>query len=268
MINCYQVLGVRQDATAAEIKKAYRTKAKLLHPDAAQTTDTKKFQELVKAYEILSDQRQRSIFDESFCTRNAYTKNTQSSFDYYTWLSARTDEESRAKLIFFDLMHNREDEAVEEFKRMSMNHAGFSLKHWFTREDFMDYGYILAEELALRNEYYDALILLEQIIRMEYSYKYFRLFFPEVMEFTASILKRNVVGVINDELALDVYERALDLGFSAKDDAFFLHQMAGLYKKMGDYQTAAICEEEATRSASAKKNDFVERGYSYDSFEK
>lgn len=268
MINCYQVLGVRQDATAAEIKKAYRTKAKLLHPDAAQTTDTKKFQELVKAYEILSDQRQRSIFDESFCTRNAYTKNTQSSFDYYTWLSARTDEESRAKLIFFDLMHNREDEAVEEFKRMSMNHAGFSLKHWFTREDFMDYGYILAEELALRNEYYDALILLEQIIRMEYSYQYFRLFFPEVMEFTASILKRNVVGVINDELALDVYERALDLGFSAKDDAFFLHQMAGLYKKMGDYQTAAICEEEATRSASAKKNDFVERGYSYDSFEK
>lgn len=268
MINCYQVLGVRQDATAAEIKKAYRTKAKLLHPDAAQTTDTKKFQELVKAYEILSDQRQRSIFDESFCTRNAYTKNTQSSFDYYTWLSARTDEESRAKLIFFDLMHNREDEAVEEFKRMSMNHAGFSLKHWSTREDFMDYGYILAEELALRNEYYDALILLEQIIRMEYSYQYFRLFFPEVMEFTASILKRNVVGVINDELALDVYERALDLGFSAKDDAFFLHQMAGLYKKMGDYQTAAICEEEATRSASAKKNDFVERGYSYDSFEK
>lgn len=267
MINCYQVLGVRQDATAAEIKKAYRNKAKLLHPDAAGTNDSKQFQELVKAYEILSDQRQRSIFDESFCTRNAFTKNTQSSFDYYTWLSARTDEESRAKLIFFDLMHNREDEAVEEFKRMCMNHAGFSLKHWFTREDFMDYGYILAEELALRNEFYDALILLEQIIRMEYSYSYFRLFFPEVMEFAASILKRNVVGVINDELALDVFERALDLGFSARDDAFFLHQMAEIYKKMGDYQTASICEEEAVRSSSARKSDFVERGYSYDSFE-
>lgn len=268
MINCYKVLGVPQNASAAEIKKAYRMKAKLFHPDAAHSTDSEKFQELVKAYEILSDVRQRSLFDESYCTRNAFTRNTKSSFDYYTWLSSRSDEESRAKLIFFDLMHNREDEAVAEFKRMSMNHADFSLKHWFTREDFMDYGYILAEELALRNEYYDALILLEQIIRMEYSYSYFRLFFPEVMEFTSSILKRNVVGVINDELALDVFERALDLGFPAKDDAFFLQQMAELYKKMGDYQTAVICEEEAVKvSSSRKKNDFVERGYSYDSFE-
>lgn len=267
MINCYQVLGVRQDATAAEIKKAYRNKAKVFHPDASGTKNSEKFQELVRAYEILSDRRQRSIFDESFFTRNAFTKNTRSSFDYYTWLSERTDEESRAKLIFFDLMHNREDEAVEEFKRMSMNHANFSLKHWFTREDFMDYGYILAEELALRNEYYDALILLEQIIRMEYSYSYFRLFFPEVMEFASGILRHNVAGVINDELALDVFERALDLGFSARDDSFFLHQMAEIYKKMGDYQTAAICEEEAVRSSSAKKSDFVERGYSYDSFE-
>lgn len=267
MINCYKILGIRQDATAAEIKKAFRAKAKLFHPDSAQVSDSEKFQELVKAYEILSDVRQRSLFDESLCTRNAYTKNTRTSFDYYTWLSARTDEENRAKLIFFNLMHNREDEAVEEFKRMSMNHADFSLKHWFTREDFMDYGYILAEELALRSEFYDALILLEQIIRMEYSYSYFRLFFPEVMEFTLSLLKHNVVGTINDELALDIFERALDLGFSAKDDAFFLRQMAGLYKKMGDYQTAAICEEEAVKISSSAKKDFEERGYSYDSFE-
>ncbi len=267
MIDCYKVLGIRQNATAAEIKKAYRLKAKMLHPDATQTSDSEKFQELVKAYEILSDVRQRSLFDQSMCTRNAYTKNTVSSFDYYTWLSARTDEESRAKLIFFDLMHNREDEAVFEFKRMSMNHADFSLKHWFTREDFMDYGYILAEELALRQEFYDAIILLEQIIRMEYSYSYFRLFFPEVMEFTLSLLKRNVSGVLNDELALDVFERALDLGFSAKDDAFFLRQMSLIYKKIGDFQTALICEEEALRVSSSDKKSYAERGYSYDTIE-
>lgn len=263
MIDCYKVLGVRRDATAAEIKKAYRLKAKIFHPDAARTSDAKKFQELVKAYEILSDVRQRSLFDQSMCTRNAYTKNTVSSFDYYTWLSARTDEESRAKLIFFDLMHNREDEAVYEFKRMSMNHADFSLKHWFTREDFMDYGYILAEELALRQEFYDALILLEQIIKMEYSYSYFRLFFPEVMEFTLSLLRRNVVGTLNDELALDVFERALDLGFSAKDDAFFLKQMAEIYKKMGDFQTSAICEEEAIKVSSSNKSSYKESQKTY-----
>ena len=37
MIDCYKVLGVRKEATAAEIKRAYRKKAKLLHPDITQS---------------------------------------------------------------------------------------------------------------------------------------------------------------------------------------------------------------------------------------
>jgi len=138
---------------------------------------------------------------------------------------------------------------VSEFKRMSMNHAGFTLKKWFTREDFMDYGYILAEELVIRGEYYDAVVLLEQIIRMEYSYSYFRLFFPEVMLFTRNILRKRIEGNLSDELALDVWERALDLGFGKNDDAFFLRKMAGAYKRIGDLKTAGICIEEAARIA-------------------
>ena len=253
MEDCYKILGVRHDATAAEIKRAYRQKAKLLHPDASQNTETtEEFRRLVKAYEILSDVKQRSLFDESYFMRRAQSRYNRSvnSFDYRKWLSARTDEESRAKLIFFDLMHNREDEAVAEFKKMSMNHAGFRLAKWFTREDFMDYGFILAEELVLRQEYYDAFILLEQIIRMEYSYQYFRLFFPEVMELAASVLKNHLEGKIADELALDCWERALELGFGKSNDAHFLRKMAAAYRRMGDVATARICEEEARRISS------------------
>ena len=138
-------------------------------------------------------------------------------------------------------MHQKEDEAVAEFKRMQMNHADFSLKKWFTREDFMDYGYILAEELVIRGEYYDAMILLEQIIKMEYSYTYFYIFFPEVIDFTVNILKKNIEGVINDELALDVFERALDLNLGKANDSFCLKKMALIYKRLGDSVTADIC---------------------------
>ena len=256
MEDCYKILGVRHNATAAEIKRAYRIKAKQLHPDSSGGETSEAFRTLVKAYEILSDVRQRSLFDESFFMRAASGKSRYSwgrkneeSFDYRTWLLARNDEESRSKLIFFDLMHNREDEAVAEFKRMSMNHAGFRLAKWFTREDFMDYGFILAEELVLRQEYYDAFVLLEQIIRMEHSYSYFKLFFPEVMDLTRSILKHQIDGKVNDELALDSWERALELGFGAKDDSFFLHKMAQAYRRLGDERTARICEEEAVRLA-------------------
>ena len=111
----------------------------------------------------------------------------------------------------------------------------------------MDYGFILAEELVLREEYYDAFILLEQIIQMEYSYPYFRLFFPEVIDLTKSILKYKLDGKIADELALDVWERALELGFGNKDDSFFLQKMAIVYRRIGDERTARICEEEAMR---------------------
>lgn len=248
MINCYEILGVRPEATLSEIKRAYREKVKQLHPDLnGEYVDREEFNNVVQAYRVLADSRQRSIFDESFFFRNKVHNYNSKSFDYYTWLKEREDEESRAKFIFYTLMTQREDEAVAEFKRMQMNHVDFSLKKWFTREDFMDYGYILAEELVIRGEYYDAFILLEQIIQMEYSYSYFYIFFPEVMEFTLNILKHNIDGVISDELALDVYERALELKFSPRDDAFFLKRMAEEYRRLGDSSTARICMEEAAR---------------------
>ena len=248
MKDFYKILGVRPNATLSEIKRAYREKAKLLHPDLTGDTSRRdEFNEVVQAYRVLSDMRQRSIFDESFFIKIKRSYKNADSFNYYDWLKAREDEESRAKLIFYTLMHQKEDEAVAEFKRMQTNHADFSLKKWFTREDFMDYGYILAEELVIRGEYYDAIILLEQIIQMEYSYHYFYIFFPEVIEFTLNILKRNIDGVISDELALDVYERALDLNLGAKNDAFFLRKMSEEYHRLGDLSTSEICLREAEK---------------------
>ena len=248
MKDFYCILGVRPNATLAEIKRAYREKAKQLHPDlTGDTTRRDEFNELVQAYRVLSDVRQRSIFDESFFIKIRRSGKNTDTFNYYDWLSAREDEESRAKLIFYTLMHQKEDEAVAEFKRMQTNHADFSLKKWFTREDFMDYGYILAEELVIRGEYYDAIILLEQIIQMEYSYHYFYIFFPEVIDFTLNILKKNIDGVISDELALDVYERALDLNLGVKNDAFFLKKMSEEYRRLGDLSTAEICLKESQK---------------------
>ena len=256
MENCYEILGVRPDATAAEIRRAFRHQAKLLHPDTSgKSSNGEAFRRLVQAYEVLSDARQRSIFDESFFSRRQVKHSRAESFDYHRWLMDRKDEESRAKLIFWDLMHHRENEAVFEFKQMSMSHADFSLKKWFTREDFMDYGFILAKELTIRAEYYDAVMLLEQIIHMEHSCNYFRLFFSEVMSFTAGILKRDIEGNLSDELALDVWERALTMGFPPSDDAFFLRKMAEAYRRIGDDSIADCCLEEAVRASGSKNKE-------------
>lgn len=248
MENCYKILGVRPEATLSEIKRAYREKAKSLHPDSSgNNANALEFNRLVNAYRVLSDSRQRSIFDESFFTYAHKKYSKSDSFDYYQWLKSRSDEESRAKFIFYTLMHHKEDEAVSEFKQMQINHRNFSLQKWFSYRDFMDFGYILAEELVIRCEYYDAFTLLEEIIKLEYQYNYFKIFFPEVQDFTLNMLKRNIEGVINDELALDVYERALDLEFGRKADSIFLKKMAVIYSRMGDERTASICLNEALK---------------------
>ncbi|MBQ7752559.1 MAG: hypothetical protein IJR80_02745 [Treponema sp.] len=54
-------------------------------------------------------------------------------------------------------------------------------------------------------------------------------------------MKKNIDRVINDELALDVYERALDLGFGKASDRFFLQKMSEEYLRIGDEATAEIC---------------------------
>ncbi len=58
----YEVLGVKKDASADEIKKAYRRAAVKHHPD--QGGDEVKFKELSEAYEVLKDPSKRQRYDQ------------------------------------------------------------------------------------------------------------------------------------------------------------------------------------------------------------
>ena len=60
----YATLGVRQDANADEIKKAYRRLARELHPDVNPDPATQeRFKEITQAYEVLSDPKKRDMYD-------------------------------------------------------------------------------------------------------------------------------------------------------------------------------------------------------------
>ncbi len=62
----YEVLGVDKNASADEIKKAYRKKAKQYHPDLnpGDATAEAKFKEANEAYEILSDDQKKARYDQ------------------------------------------------------------------------------------------------------------------------------------------------------------------------------------------------------------
>ena len=64
----YRILGVSKDATADDLKRAYRKLAKKYHPDAQHTEEDKKnaeakFKEINEAYSVLSDDTKRAQYD-------------------------------------------------------------------------------------------------------------------------------------------------------------------------------------------------------------
>ena len=64
----YKTLGVPRDASQEEIKKAFRKLARTHHPDAG--GDEAKFKEINEAYEVLSDEKKRNLYDQ-YGTANA-----------------------------------------------------------------------------------------------------------------------------------------------------------------------------------------------------
>jgi molecular chaperone DnaJ len=60
----YEVLGVSRDASADEIKKAFRGRARDVHPDTSDHADAEeRFKRLNEAYEVLSDPEKRAMYD-------------------------------------------------------------------------------------------------------------------------------------------------------------------------------------------------------------
>lgn len=66
MVNYYDILKVSSDASAAEIKSAYRRLARRLHPDSTHGSEETalKFAAIAEAYEVLGNSKERAKYDK------------------------------------------------------------------------------------------------------------------------------------------------------------------------------------------------------------
>ncbi len=185
MVNYYKVLGVPENASADEIKKAYRQLAKKWHPDANPNNEEAKvkFQEINEAYEALSNPSKIKSDASPYSENETRYENTESSFnifnsifeseieafkeglkDYINFLdemepkfneyhfSLRNEKERARHFTFFNFLidgfSEKKTKISEEFANLKKNAEAFdqfSKLFKETEPEFVKYGIDIGE---------------------------------------------------------------------------------------------------------------------------
>jgi curved DNA-binding protein CbpA len=248
MNNYYDLLGVDRDASTDEIKKAFREKAKRLHPDIAGKAAEEQMRKLLTVYETLSDGERRYEYDRAYAR---FVKDA--GFDYRSWMREQGNSpEYQAKLVFFELLHLEDDEAIAVWRKNGGIH--FPMERYLDREDWMDCGFILAEELDRRMYSYEAFRLLTQIIREERRLPYFKHFTVEIEKLVREIVRLRLKSQTDTETRVACLQTLLELGFPARDEAVWRRSLAQALSALGDYAGAEqVVQETGLKPQNRKK---------------
>lgn len=107
--DCYQVLGIKKNASQQEIKQAFRKLAQQYHPDKP-SGDASKFKEINEAYQILSNPTKRQQYDQYGSTfEQAKSKGGFSGFDNFSDFSSYAEGMGGARGGFGSIFDNLGD---------------------------------------------------------------------------------------------------------------------------------------------------------------
>lgn len=114
--NYYQILGVEQNASYEDIKKAYRQLAHKYHPDK-KGGDEKKFKEISEAYQILNDKGKREQYDKFGRVFEGQGAKEGGGFDYSAFQGSGFGEQN----FNFDFGSFSAEDLFEQFFNSGFN---------------------------------------------------------------------------------------------------------------------------------------------------
>ena len=152
--NYYQILGIQRDATASQIKKAFRILAKKYHPDKIDINDSpdqieiakRMFRDILKAYDILTDEERKSEYDRRIQNIERKQKKYQS---YYDRLNKIDTDWTKLEQVFHALLHQNYETGISMYeqlcKKCENNGTKWCIDDFFNYEDSRDCEFLIAE---------------------------------------------------------------------------------------------------------------------------
>jgi curved DNA-binding protein CbpA len=238
----YETLQVSREATAEEIKRAFRLRAKEIHPDTNRGTPETlaAMRELLSAYETLINPELREDYDIRY--RQVYP---EGGFDYRDFLAGRLSEgESAGKLIFFDLLHSHEREALDLYDTL-VREKNFDLSRHLDREDFMDCAFLIAEEYQNQENFVGAFNLFKTLIEFELERPYFKHFFQEVLDRMRHLLVQKMNQGVTLERHIDFVLQIARLPLDPRERGAYMKKLSELHLAAGDRKKARFFLQEA-----------------------
>ncbi len=223
----WDVLEIKPGSSKDEIRKAFRAKIKKVHPDKATPTEhsAQEAARLIEAYKVL-------LSDSLYFT----SERTYKEFNYREFLLERNDNRSKAKLVLYDLLKNREDEAIALYLDTELLCPGFILKY-LDRDDSLDAIYLLANAFRERRDFWRSLDLLILLGEEEVRKPFFRLFYIEIQYIIRLILTQDVADIWDSAERIFQIKRALPLITDPYERSRLMETVVKIYLEAGQYQT-------------------------------
>ena len=223
----YDILDIQRGASQTEIKQAFRKMAKKYHPDTNPEDEeraTQKLNEIITAYRVLSNERERARYDVMMRT-NPTLEQRETSESAST--AEKTDE------ILQDLLAGRGRKALETYDELREGEA-FQLSDHLDIRDYLDCLFLLAEQLERVGRHSEATEFYEELYAREKEPPRYRYFLEEVKERIKKLYSRKLpreADSAQEEIAC--YRRILEFDVDRSEKAFLLKKIAEVYCRIG-----------------------------------
>ena len=239
MTTYYDILEISRDAPREAVKTAFRAMAKKCHPDfhpdrSAWAHD--RIQEIIRAYEVLFDDEKRAVYD-----RTLSRLNVRRGSAYRESLKKRGgDPAACCQLIFLDLLEGRGAEGLALYERIRISRQPFALKDHMPVRDFLDCGFLVAEEFERQHRPRAAFAHYREIYRLDKVHNYFKHFRAEILLRMRNLVVQFLEMEGHLACALDGFAGELAEGLNRRERAFLYKKIAEHFCRAGEEGLARL----------------------------